>query len=86
VTRQAFVRELGRLVAAGYPIVLVVTHEEERALDAVREVWPEQELRVWAVTTGAHPVEAVTEAAGQGVMPRQDAGPRFRPRGAGFRF
>jgi SpoVK/Ycf46/Vps4 family AAA+-type ATPase len=78
VTRQAFVRELGRLVAAGYPIVLVVTHEEERALDAVREVWPEQELRVWAVTTGAHPVEAVTEAAGQGVHVFLDLHPFLR--------
>jgi SpoVK/Ycf46/Vps4 family AAA+-type ATPase len=78
MTREAFGRELGHLVAAGYPIVLVITHEEERALAAIRELWPEQELRVWAVTTGAHPVEAVTEATGRGVHVFLDLHPFLR--------
>jgi AAA+ superfamily predicted ATPase len=78
MTREAFVRELGRLVEAGFPIVLVITHEEGRALAAIRELWPEEELRVWAVTTGAHPVEAVTEATGPGVYVFLDLHPFLR--------
>jgi SpoVK/Ycf46/Vps4 family AAA+-type ATPase len=66
VTGQDFARELRHVVAAGFPIVLIVTHEEQRALEAVRGLFQQQLLPVWTVTAGPPPAEALALAKGSG--------------------
>jgi AAA+ superfamily predicted ATPase len=52
---EAFTSELARLVAAGYPIIQVVTHEEMRALQLVQAAVPGAKLPVWSATRSADP-------------------------------
>lgn len=70
---ESFVVELKRLLAAGFPIVCVVTHEEARALPLVRSVVSDGRVPVWTVTAGfdgdgsaKHPADAVLVAAASG--------------------
>jgi AAA+ superfamily predicted ATPase len=65
-----FVSELKRLLAAGFPFVCVITHEESRALDAVRSAVTGQPTPIWTLTGGfdgneatRDPVEAVLTAS-----------------------
>ncbi|MBI5533102.1 MAG: AAA family ATPase [Deltaproteobacteria bacterium] len=70
---ESFVVELKRLLASGFPIVCVVTHEESRALPLVRSVIPNAKVPVWTVTAGfdgdgsaKDPADAVLVAAASG--------------------
>ncbi|MBI5480207.1 MAG: AAA family ATPase [Deltaproteobacteria bacterium] len=63
--------ELKRLVAAGFPIIYLLTHEEERAVAAVRAVADTMPVRVWSLLRGfedgigaGDPFAAVREATG----------------------
>jgi AAA+ superfamily predicted ATPase len=52
-TSDPFVIELKRVLAAGYPIVCVITHEEVRALSLVRSLVPAApQVPVWSITAG----------------------------------
>jgi len=77
LTADAFALELRRQVASGFPIVLVVTHEEQRALDAVRRLLNGQACPVWSVSGGTGAVEAVRAAQGAGVHVFLDLHPYF---------
>jgi SpoVK/Ycf46/Vps4 family AAA+-type ATPase len=70
---EGFALELKRLLAAGYPIVWVTTHEETRALQLVREVAGDSKVPVWTTTGGyagqgspKDPADAVLVAASSG--------------------
>jgi SpoVK/Ycf46/Vps4 family AAA+-type ATPase len=52
---EAFTSELARLVAAGYPIIQIVTHEELRALSLVQAAVPGAKLPVWSATRATDP-------------------------------
>jgi SpoVK/Ycf46/Vps4 family AAA+-type ATPase len=63
--------ELRRLIAAGFPIIYLLTHEEERAVGAVRAVAAGLPVRVWSLLRGfedgigaGDPFAAVREATG----------------------
>lgn len=64
---ETFARELHGQITAGYPIVLIVTHEEERALEVVRGLAPTGAVPVWSLTEGPEPCAAVSGARGAGV-------------------
>jgi AAA+ superfamily predicted ATPase len=46
------VRELKRLIEAGFPLIYVITHEEDRAIAAAREVAGGGALRIWSLLRG----------------------------------
>jgi len=77
VTVDPFAQELRRQVASGFPIVLVVTHEEQRALGAVRELLHGQASPVWSASGGTGAVEAVRAAQGAGAYVFLDLHPYF---------
>ena len=63
--------ELKRLVAAGFPVIYLLTHEEERAVAAVRAMADGLPVRVWSLLRGfedgigaSDPFAAVREATG----------------------
>jgi SpoVK/Ycf46/Vps4 family AAA+-type ATPase len=63
--------ELKRLIAAGFPIIYLLSHEEERAVAAVRAVAGALPVRVWSLLRGfedgigaGDPFAAVREATG----------------------
>jgi AAA+ superfamily predicted ATPase len=63
--------ELKRLIAAGFPIIYLLTHEEERAVATVRSVAGNVPVRVWSLLRGfedgigaGDPFAAVREATG----------------------
>ncbi|MBN2192107.1 MAG: AAA family ATPase [Polyangiaceae bacterium] len=77
MSAEAFARELRRQMAAGFPILLLVTHEERRALDLVRGLVQGGSFPVWSVTDGPDPIEAVSAAQGAGVHAFLDLHPHF---------
>ncbi|HEY3352093.1 MAG TPA: AAA family ATPase [Polyangia bacterium] len=65
------VRELRRLIDAGFPLIYVITHEEERAVAAARAAAAGGAVRVWSLLHGyedgiggGDPYAAVHEAQG----------------------
>jgi ATP-dependent 26S proteasome regulatory subunit len=52
--RQAFIHELDELLRAHYPLIHIVTHEEDRAITAISELCGEREkaLFVWSASHG----------------------------------
>lgn len=49
---EVFLDELRRLISAGFSLILVSTHEEARALEAVRSLVPKAKVPVWTSTSG----------------------------------
>ncbi len=60
---EQFLEELRRLVSAGFSLILVATHEETRALRAVRALVPRASAPVWTVTGGWDDTGACKDAA-----------------------
>jgi ATP-dependent 26S proteasome regulatory subunit len=52
--RQAFIHELDELLRAHYPLIHIVTHEEDRAIVAISELCGEREkaLFIWSTSRG----------------------------------
>ncbi len=74
---EGFSRELRRQMAAGYSIILIVTHEEQRVLRIVCDLVQGTPFPVWSATGGPDPVEAVSQAKGAGVHVFLDLHPFF---------
>lgn len=85
---DGFSGELRRVIAAGFPIVIVATHEEARALAMLRAVASKAPMPVWRVTRGfdssGEPrepvagVQAAIDSKGPGVHVYLDLHPFFR--------
>jgi hypothetical protein len=68
--RQAFKHELDELLRAHYPLIHIVTHEEDRAIAAIAELCAvrEKKLLVWSTSRGLveHGPGGSAESAGPG--------------------
>jgi SpoVK/Ycf46/Vps4 family AAA+-type ATPase len=50
-----FVQQARACLQAGYPILWIVSHEEQRVLDLLRKLAPGWKVRVWSCTRGVEP-------------------------------
>ena len=59
---ERVILELGRRLAAGYPILCVVTHEESRAMELVAQAAAGAKVRPFRLTPSVASGQAVAEA------------------------
>ncbi len=52
---ERFVQRARACLQAGFPLLWIVTHEEQRALDLLRRMAPGWSVRVWSSTQGVEP-------------------------------